>query len=42
MLSGETAYGQFPYKSVQIMSTVAARTEIAMLAYTGTRRYGEI
>lgn len=40
MLSGETAYGQFPYKSVQIMSSVAARTEIAMLSYSGTRRYG--
>ena len=33
MLSGETAYGQFPFKSVSVMATVAKRTENAMLTY---------
>lgn len=33
MLSGETAYGKFPYKSVAVMATVAKRTENAMLTY---------
>ncbi len=33
MLSGETAYGKFPYKSVSVMATVAKRTENAMLTY---------
>jgi len=40
MLSGESAYGQFPYKSVQVMSTVAERTEKALQLYAGIRRYG--
>lgn len=40
MLSGETAYGAFPFKSVSVMATVAKRTENAMLSYSGTRRYG--
>jgi pyruvate kinase len=40
MLSGETAYGKFPFKAVDVMSTVAKRTERAMLSYQGTRRYG--
>ncbi|KAK9863770.1 hypothetical protein WJX84_012254 [Apatococcus fuscideae] len=40
MLSGETAYGSFPFKSVNVMATVAKRTENAMLSYQGTRRYG--
>ena len=33
MLSGETAYGKFPFKSVDVMSTVARRTEASMLSY---------
>ena len=33
MLSGETAYGKFPFKSVDVMATVAKRTERAMLSY---------
>ena len=33
MLSGETAYGSFPFKSVNVMATVAKRTENAMLSY---------
>jgi len=33
MLSGESAYGKFPFKAVQVMSTVAKRTEQAMLSY---------
>ena len=33
MLSGETAYGKFPLKSVAVMSTVAKRTESSMLSY---------
>lgn len=33
MLSGETAYGAFPYKSVDVMATVAKRTERSMLSY---------
>ena len=33
MLSGETAYGKFPFKSVAVMATVAKRTEKAMLTY---------
>lgn len=33
MLSGETAYGKFPFKAVSVMSTVARRTEQAMLSY---------
>lgn len=33
MLSGETAYGKFPFKAVSVMSTVAKRTEHAMLSY---------
>jgi len=40
MLSGESAYGKFPFKAVQVMSTVAKRTEQAMLSYQGTRRFG--
>ena len=33
MLSGETAYGKFPFKAVSVMSTVSRRTEQAMLSY---------
>eukprot|EP00873_Tetraselmis_striata_P009379 jgi/Tetstr1/429643/TSEL_019541.t1 len=40
MLSGESAYGKFPYKAVHVMSTVAFQTERAMLSYAGSRRYG--
>ncbi|GBF88518.1 pyruvate kinase isozyme, chloroplastic [Raphidocelis subcapitata] len=40
MLSGETAYGRFPAKTVQVQSTVALRTELSMMRYQGTRRYG--
>ncbi|KAK9908980.1 hypothetical protein WJX75_005511 [Coccomyxa subellipsoidea] len=40
MLSGETAYGKFCFKAVDVMSTVAHRTESAMLRFSGTRRYG--
>ena len=36
MLSGETAYGRFPFKSVAVMSTVAKKTEKAMLSYEVT------
>lgn len=40
MLSGETAYGRYPFKSVAVMATVAKKTEQSMLSYQGTRRYG--
>eukprot|EP00884_Botryococcus_braunii_P022374 jgi/Botrbrau1/8820/Bobra.0335s0010.1 len=40
MLSGETAHGLFPFKSVEVMDTVAANTERSMLSYRGLRRYG--
>ncbi|KAI7835793.1 hypothetical protein COHA_010313 [Chlorella ohadii] len=40
MLSGETAYGKFPFKSLDTMTTVARRTELSMLQYQGTRRHG--
>lgn len=40
MLSGETAHGSFPFKTLGVMTTVAQRTELAMLRYEGTRRYG--
>ncbi|KAL4858542.1 Plastidial pyruvate kinase 3 [Chlorella vulgaris] len=40
MLSGETAYGRFPFKSLDTMTTVARRTEMSQLRYHGTRRYG--
>lgn len=33
MLSGETAYGKFPQKAVATQSTVAMRTEAAMMRY---------
>ncbi len=33
MLSGESAYGKFPYKSVDVMATVAKHTEQSMLSY---------
>lgn len=33
MLSGETAYGKFPLKAVQVQSTVAVRTELSMARY---------
>ena len=33
MLSGETAYGRFPFKSVAVMATVAKKTEASMLSY---------
>lgn len=40
MLSGESAYGKFPYKAVDVMSTVASHTEVSMLSYIGSRRNG--
>jgi pyruvate kinase len=40
MLSGESAYGNFPYKAVDVMCTVAKHTEQSMLSYAGARRYG--
>lgn len=40
MLSGETAYGAFPHKALEVMSTVAWRTERGMLRYSGERRFG--
>lgn len=40
MLSGETAHGKFPFRSVEVMSTVARRTELSMMKYLGIRRYG--
>ena len=33
MLSGETAYGAFPYKALQVQATVALRTEETMCQY---------
>lgn len=33
MLSGETAYGRYPFKSVAVMATVAKKTEQSMLSY---------
>lgn len=33
MLSGESAYGAFPYKSVDVMTSVAKHTEASMLSY---------
>ncbi len=33
MLSGETAYGRYPYKAVDVQSTVAVRTELSMSRY---------
>eukprot|EP00879_Flechtneria_rotunda_P022776 GHRR01024053.1.p1 GENE.GHRR01024053.1~~GHRR01024053.1.p1 ORF type:complete len:492 (+),score=145.60 GHRR01024053.1:167-1642(+) len=33
MLSGETAYGKFPFRAVAVQSTVALRTEAAMMQY---------
>ena len=33
MLSGETAFGKFPFKAVSVMNTVSRRTEQAMLSY---------
>ncbi|CAG9467869.1 unnamed protein product [Pedinophyceae sp. YPF-701] len=40
MLSGETAYGKYPLRSVQVMSRVALTTEASMLSYRGARRFG--
>ncbi len=40
MLSGETAYGAFPKKALEVMCTVAKRTEHGMLRYSGERRFG--
>ena len=40
MLSGETAYGKFPFKAVSHMSDVVRRTERSMIGYTGSRRFG--
>lgn len=40
MLSGESAYGAFPYKCVDVMTNVARHTEASMLSYSGSRRYG--
>ena len=31
--AGETAYGKFPFKSLDTMTTVARRTELSMLQY---------
>lgn len=36
MLSGETAYGKFPFKAVEVMKTVAQRTESSMLRFSVT------
>jgi pyruvate kinase len=33
MLSGESAYGKFPFKSVDVMATVASHTEASMFSY---------
>lgn len=38
--AGETAHGSFPHKALETMATVARRTELSMLKYHGTRRYG--
>ncbi|GMH40110.1 hypothetical protein BSKO_08014 [Bryopsis sp. KO-2023] len=40
MLSGETAYGKFPYKAVAVMDAVSRRTEKSMRSYAGSRRFG--
>lgn len=40
MLSGETAYGKFPFKALSQMSDVVRRTEKSMVGYTGSRRFG--
>jgi len=40
MLSGETAYGKFPFKAVDVMSTVACQTEQAMATYAGINGSG--
>ncbi len=32
-VAGETAYGKFPFKSLDTMTTVARRTELSMLQY---------
>ena len=40
MLSGETAYGKFPFKAVSQMADVVCRTEKSMIGYSGSRRYG--
>lgn len=34
MLSGETAFGKFPFKAVEVMGTVSKRTESSMLSYS--------
>lgn len=38
MLSGESAYGAFPYKAVDVMATVAKHTEQSMLSYAVRNR----
>eukprot|EP01024_Parvocaulis_polyphysoides_P017226 TRINITY_DN17614_c0_g1_i3.p1 TRINITY_DN17614_c0_g1~~TRINITY_DN17614_c0_g1_i3.p1 ORF type:complete len:456 (-),score=70.65 TRINITY_DN17614_c0_g1_i3:328-1695(-) len=40
MLSGESAYGSFPFKAVEAMAKVALRTEQSLKAYEGLRRHG--
>ena len=40
MLSGETAYGRYPGKAVNMMAHVAQRTEAAMRKAEGARRSG--
>ena len=40
MLSGETAHGNFPFKSLEVMTTVARRTELSMLKYMVRRAGG--
>lgn len=40
MLSGETAYGKFPFKALSQMSNVVTRTEKSMIGYSGSRRFG--
>ena len=40
MLSGETAFGAFPLKALEVMCTVSKRTEHGLLRYSGERRDG--